>query len=156
MIGIRKIKDFFQDLNKYYRLRKIIRKNQGSADWQRFNLRVDWVGRIYTVFNPSPADKGDDDFVLQTKMGERMIPCHKYISDLGLSEIVGVSGEKIPNSDSYLVVYYPIFKYITTWRMVRNAIILFILIYFFPEIVDFFAYIKNQLEPLIYKLYKLF
>ena len=156
MIGLQKFKDFLRDINHYRKLRRAIRKNRGTADWERFKLRTDWVGRIYTVFNPLPADKGDDDFVLQTKLGERMIPCHKYISDIGLSEIVGVSGEKIPDSDSYLVVYYPIFKYITTWRMVRNTIILALFIYFITEIIHFFTWIGNLLEPVIYKLYKLF
>jgi hypothetical protein len=143
MFRFRKIKDFFLDVRNYLYLRSVIKKNIGTADWDRFNLKVDYVSRIYTVFNPLPADKGDDAETLKIKLGERMIPCHKYIDTIGLSEVVAVSGEQIPESNSYLVVYYPIFKYITTWRMFVNAIYLITLFLLRHRIYDGFLWFKH-------------
>lgn len=136
LFRFRNLSNFLGDVKNYIILRRAIRNNIGTADWQRFNLRADWVGRIYTVFNPTAADAGDDPKMLDIKLGERMIPCHKYINTLGLSEVVGVSGEKVPDTDSYLIVYYPIFKYITTWKIFINLIYLTLLITFHTEIID--------------------
>jgi len=136
MLRFRKLRNFIIDVRNFIRVGSIIRKHRGTADWERFNLRVDYVNRIYTVFNPGPEDKGDDPQMLDLKMGERMIPCHKYIDSIGLGEMIAVSGEKIPDSDSYLIVYYPFFKYITTWRLFINAVILILLIIFRHSIID--------------------
>jgi len=144
MFRFRKLRDFFSDVRNYVYLWSVIKKNTGTADWQRFNLKTDWVGRIYTVFNPLPADKGDDAETLKIKLGERMIPCHKYIDTIGLSEVVGVSGEQIPNSNSYLVVYYPMFKYVTSWRMFVNAIYLITIFLLRHRIYDGFLWIKHM------------
>jgi hypothetical protein len=141
MFRFRKLRNFFIDIRNYVYHWRIIRKNRGTADWDRFNLRVDWVGRIYTVFNPAPEDKGDDPQMLEIKLGERMIPCHKYIDTIGLGEVVGVSGEKIPETDSYLIVYYPLFRYITTWRMIVNLFFIALLIIFRQPIYNFFSWI---------------
>lgn len=143
MLRFRKLRDFLTDVRNYLYMRGVIAKNIGTADWERYNLQVDWVGRIYTVFNPMPADKGDDAETLKIKLGERMIPCHRYIDGIGLSEAVGVSGEPIPNSDSYLVVYYPMFKYITTWRMFINAVYIVLIIVFRNDILHFFKWLAH-------------
>jgi len=132
----RNTRNLFSDIQKFVLLKRAIRKNAGTADWDRFNLRADYVGRIYTVFNPLPEDKGDSPDVLQIKLGERMIPCHKYIDSIGLSEIVGVSGEVIPDSESYLVVYYPIYKYISLWKLLKNTIIITLLLLFKNYIIS--------------------
>jgi len=143
MFRFRKLKDFSLDVRNYIYLRSVIRKNIGTADWDRFNLKVDYVGRIYTVFNPMPADKGDDADTLKIKLGERMIPCHKYIDSIGLSEVVAVSGEQIPESSSYLVVYYPNFRYITSWRMFINAVYILSLFLMRHQIYSGIAWIKH-------------
>ena len=143
LFRFRNLNNFLSDARNYIILRRAIRKNIGTADWIRFNLRVDWVGRIYTVFNPNPADVGDDQKMLDIKLGERMIPCHKYINSLGLSEVVGVSGEKVPDSDSYLIVYYPIFKYLTTWKVFVNLFYLILLFVFRTEIMSAINWVIN-------------
>jgi hypothetical protein len=134
MFKFKNLRNLFIDIRNFFYIKGVIRKNKGTADWERFNLKVDFVNRIYTVFNPLPADKGDSPDVLEIKLGERMIPCHKYITDIGLSEVIAVSGEKIPNTDSYLVVYYPIFRYISTWKVMLNLFYLILLLILYPSI----------------------
>jgi hypothetical protein len=67
-------------------------------------------------------------------MGEKMIPCHTYIDSIGLSEVIGVSGEKIPDTDSYLVVYYQLFEYITAWRLFINTVFIILITIFHSPI----------------------
>ena len=136
LFRFRNLKNILQDVKNYMHLRMAILKYRGTPDWERFNLRVDWVGRIYTVFNPNPADAGDDKQMLDIKLGERMIPCHKFIDTMGLSEAVAVSGEKIPDSDSYLIVYYPIFKYLSIWKVVLNTFYLTLILIFRSDITN--------------------
>ena len=134
MFRFRKLKNFFIDIRNFLYIRSVVLKNKGTADWERFNLRSDYVYRIYTVFNPEPQDKGDDAKMLEIKMGEKMIPCHKYIDSIGLSEVIGVSGEKIPDTDSYLVVYYQLFNYITLWKLFFNSLIIILITIFHSPI----------------------
>jgi len=149
LFSFKKLRLAFIDIRNYLILIQTVKKNRNTADWQRFNLQVDWVYRIYTVFNPSPADKGDDDEMIKIKLGERMIPCHKYIDSIGLGEIVGVSGEQIPDSQSYLVVYYPLFSYLTVWRVIRTLIIFALLWIYGKDIYDFFLSAYTYLNSLI-------
>jgi hypothetical protein len=149
LFRFRNLKNFLQDVKNYTVLRLAIRKYRGTPDWERFNLRVDWVGRIYTVFNPSPADAGDDKQMLDIKLGERMIPCHKFIDTMGLSEVVAVSGEKIPDSDSYLIVYYPIFKYLSVWKVFLNAFYLTLILIFRSNIASAINWVVELCKTLI-------
>lgn len=137
LFRFRKLRNFLNDIRTFLYIRGVVRQNRGTADWERFNLRHDYIYRIYTVFNPDPQDKGDDPKMLEIKMGEKMIPCHKYIDSIGLSEYIGVSGEKIPDSDSYLVVYYQLFDYITPWRIFINTVYITLILIFHSPIWNF-------------------
>lgn len=149
LFRFRNLHNFLSDVKNYIVLRQAIRKHRGTADWERFNLRVDWVGRIYTVFNPNPADAGDDKQMLDIKLGERMIPCHKFIDTMGLSEAVAVSGEKIPDTDSYLIVYYPIFKYLSIWKAALNTFYLILILIFHSNIISFINWIIDLGKSLV-------
>ena len=113
------------DIKGYFMVRSILRKQKKTVDFNKLGLRVDWVNRAYTVINPSEEDKGDDPNMLRIKAQEKMLPIHRHMDKIGLSEFVTVSVEQIPDmedpnklSDSYLLVYYPIFRVITTWKVV--------------------------------------
>lgn len=149
LFRFRNLQTCLQDVKNYLILRIAIRKHRGTSDWERFNLRVDWVGRIYTVFNPNPADLGDDKQMLDIKLGERMIPCHKFIDTIGLSEVVAVSGEKIPDSDSYLIVYYPIFKYLSIWKLFLNTAYLTLILIFHSDIARAIIWFVKLCKTLI-------
>jgi hypothetical protein len=114
---MRTIKLLWYDIKGFFYIKSVIRKNKNTVDFQKHGLRYDWVNRIYTVINPSEADKGDSPDVIRIKAQDKMVPIHKYIDKLELAEFVSVSVEKIPNSESYLLVYYPIINVITTWRV---------------------------------------
>jgi hypothetical protein len=152
------IKNFFRNwLVAYYEITNwfyvigIIRKHRQTADWGKYSLRADWVGRIYTVINPqSPGDDGDTDEVLRIKYAERLKPVNLYLDSLGLGQSVTVAYEKTKENDrSYLFVYVPIFNVITFWRVFIFAACLFLFFFskvdtvIFTAIKDFFTYIFN-------------
>ena len=108
----------FYEIQNWFYVKSIIRKHQDTADWQRYNLRADWIGRIYTVLNPMlPGDRGDTKEVLSYKYAERLKPINMYLDSLGLGQSIYPAYEEIQDSESYLIVYSPIFNAITPWRV---------------------------------------
>ena len=119
-------------------VKRTIAKHIKTADWEKFSLRADWVGRIYTVVNPiSPGDDGDTIEVLRIKYTERLKPMNIYLDSLGLSESVTMAYEQVPDSKSYVFVYTPIFNVITTWRVIWISSLL---ILFFASRLDSLTY----------------
>jgi hypothetical protein len=137
------MKRFYYDIKAFLILRSEVRKHRNDADWARLNLRHDWLYRIYTVINPSEKDKGDDEAMINMKAMDRLAPVNKYIATFGIAEIVSLSVEKIPDSDSFLAVYYQIFNWFSPWRIFSRSVsligIIWALIYFWPEINSLFS-----------------
>lgn len=115
------MRKFLFDVKAFYIIRKEVKEKQNSPDWVRFGLRHDWLYRIYTVINPVEADKGDDAEMTNMKMLDRLGPTNKYIASIGLGEVMSVSVEKIPDTESHLVVYYQIYKWFTPWRIISRS-----------------------------------
>jgi len=109
----------FYEIQNWFFVKKVIKKHSKTADWQKYNLRADWVGRIYTVINPqSPGDDGDTMEVLCIKYAERLKPMNIYLDSLGLGESVTPAYEQIEDTKSFVFVYTPIFRVITLWRII--------------------------------------
>jgi hypothetical protein len=127
----------FREFQAWLFIMQTIKKHKKTADWAKFNLRADYVGRIYTVLNPEmPGDKGDTKEVLALKYSERLKPINLYIYGLGLGPYVRAAYEEIKGSDSYLIVYVPIFVVITTWRVLYITLLLILIIYNFSFIMN--------------------
>ncbi len=107
----------YRDIVNYLTIRKTIKKAITTSGWNKHGLRVDWVYRIYAVINPTKYELGDEDVVLKQKMLEKTYPINSYIETLGISDLIAASWEQVPNTKSWLLVYYPIFNYLTVWRV---------------------------------------
>ena len=136
------MKRLYYDIKAFFILRSEVNKHKNDPDWARFGLRHDWLYRVYTVINPSPSDKGDDEAMINMKAVDKIAPISKYMASMGLSEIISLSMEKIPNTDSYLVVYYQIYQWFTLWKIISRPIFLGISIWAL-------AHYWNQLISLI-------
>jgi hypothetical protein len=136
------MKRIYFDIKAFFILRSEVNKHKNDPDWARFGLRHDWLYRVYTVINPSPSDKGDDEAMINMKAVDKIAPISKYMASMGLSEIISLSMEKIPNTDSYLVVYYQIYQWFTLWKIISRPIFLGISIWAL-------AHYWNQLISLI-------
>ena len=107
----------YRDIVNFFLIRKAIRTAKRNAMWKKYNLRHDWIYRTYTVINPTKYDIGDEPAVLQAKIVEKAKPINAFVDSLKIGDLVAVSVEQIPESNSYLLVYYPIFNYISVWRI---------------------------------------
>lgn len=109
----------YRDFRLWSFLKGLKNKHQKTADWAKFNLRMDWVGRIYTVINPElPSDKGDSKEILKLKYTERIRPLNIYLNSLGVGPYVTFAWDEIPESDSYLIAYVPMYEILTFWRII--------------------------------------
>lgn len=126
------MRNFFYDIKAFYLLRQEVKRHRNTAEWQKLGLRHDWLYRIYTVLNPVEQDLGDDAQMIEMKMVDRCLPITKYImtlgttanNEVGLSEVLTLSMEKIPDTNSYLVVYYQIYYWFSKWRIFSRLFIL--------------------------------
>lgn len=122
----------YREIVNYFFIKRTIKKQKSTPVWQSFNLRADWVGRVYTVLNLRKEDIGDPEEVKRARLLELMIPINKYMRKLDLHEIVFPAIEK-KSDRSYLIVYSPLFEHFTILYFIRICIILGGIITFFAK-----------------------
>lgn len=117
--SIFKIFGVIRDIKNYIFLRKIIKKEMmDSPLWVKNNLRVDWIGRVYTVINLPPEVTMSPDLPKElwpAYLIDQSKGLNEYLTSLNLHEIIIPEYKEIPGSDSYLLVYYPYFRDLTKW-----------------------------------------
>lgn len=86
---------------KYYRAVKSIK-----AELEENNLRVDWIGRIYTIINLKEEFLKQPEVVQQSYVFQQLGPINKILVKYGLSNDAFPEISKI-SEESYLVVLYP-------------------------------------------------
>ena len=93
-------------------------EEKSSPTFNKFNLRVDWIGRIYTVINLPPEVTQSPDLPKDSRPAfvlEEIKPINDYLKQLRLEELItlGFRPIKGTNDDSFLVIYYFLFKELT-------------------------------------------
>lgn len=86
---------------KYYKAVKSIK-----AELLEANLRVDWIGRIYTIINLKDEFLNQPEVVQQSFVFQQLGPINKILVKYGLSNDAFPEISKI-SEESYLVVLYP-------------------------------------------------
>jgi hypothetical protein len=123
-------KRVIRDIRNYFFVRKTIKSNMGSIEWNKFKLRVDWVGRIYTVINLPPEVIYSPDTPEEIRPAyviEESRPLNQYLTNLGLSEVILPEITPIPKSVSYLITYTPAFQRLSFgWIFYRIGLILLV------------------------------
>lgn len=116
------------DIKNYFYLRKTIKNNLKTTEWEKFRLRVDWIGRIYTVINLPPEVIHSPDAPQEIRPAyilEDSKPINEYLTKLNLQEIVVPEISPITNSFSYLLLYRPYFQVLSwKWFFLRVFVIL--------------------------------
>ena len=108
--------ELYQDIKVWRRYYKIAKKN--SKLLSENGLRVDMLGRIYTVVNVSEEASqlpNVEMWVLQ-----QLNPYNKVLLELGIADYSFPEISKIeePGTDAYLVVMYPELNNINIWRII--------------------------------------
>ena len=116
------------DIGNYFFVRRTIKNNMNSIEWNKFKLRVDWIGRIYTVVNLPPEVIYSPDTPEEIRPAyviEESKPLNEYLTRLGLSEVILPEITPIPKSISYLITYTPAFQRLSLrWIFYRICLIL--------------------------------
>lgn len=117
-----------REIINFFYIKRVAKKQKNTPEWQSFNLRIDWVGRIYTIINIRKEDVGDEEMVKRSRLFEMMTPINKYFKTLDFQEIVFPAIEK-KSDRSYLIVYSPLFEKFTILYFIRIMIIIGLLIF---------------------------
>ena len=115
-----------RDLKNYFDLRKITKKeSKNSPIWVKHGLRIDWLGRIYTVFNLPPEVTLSPDIPKESWIAyviEHTKPLNEYLTSLNLQEILVPDYRLIPGTESYLLIYKPFFQEFSMWWILSRLI----------------------------------
>lgn len=114
--------NFFQEAwitIKFYREVKSIEK-----EIEEKGIRVDWIGRMYTVVNLGPEVIGQPEVVEQSYVFQQLSPVNKILMQYGLSDYSYPEISKIPGTEQYLIVLYPENDHFNFWSWFRNILFL--------------------------------
>ena len=109
---------FFKKVEMFRLFRKVIRKNRSEL-LQRFNIRVDYAQRMYTVLNipedlygePYNIRKSDIDKISEKYIKEYTMGLSNYLNANGLGELYNFYELKKVDKYSYLIVVgYSMFR----------------------------------------------
>ena len=135
------------DIKNYLYIRRIIKNNSNSIEWKKFKLRVDWVGRIYTVINLPPEVLYSPDTPEEIRPAyviEESKPLNEYLTSLNLQEIILPSINPIPESTSYLLTYTPYFQRLSLSWVIYRILLMLVLIWSQAKF-GFLGWILSQL-----------
>ena len=125
-------KKIIRDISNYRYILKTIKKSKQTVEWRKFNLRADWIGRLYTVVNLPPEVTLSPDSPEEIRPAyvlEQTKPLNEYLTKMNLHEVIIPSLEPIGETDSYLVVYSPYFQKLSISWFVYRIIFLLILLW---------------------------
>lgn len=128
-----KIFGILKDLKLYSDYLTVIKNESlSSPQWGKFKLRKDWFGRIYTVVNLPPEVTQSRDFPEEARPAfvfEEIRPINEYLTKLNLHELIAPLLKPISetNGDSFLVVYYFVFRELSWVWIVRFALEVYLL-----------------------------
>lgn len=116
----------YKEIRLWYIFRKVAKANeQFLAD---NNLRVDWIGRIYTVLNMPPEVLASPEIAQEGWVFQQLPKMTKVLMEMGIAEAAFPSMEKIEGTDGFLVVLWPEFDRLSFWSITRNIILTTIII----------------------------
>jgi len=133
LLAIFYIFDVIKEIFLYLEYFQILKKEKlTSTNWMKYKLRYDWFGRIYTVVNLPPEVTMSRDFPKEARPAfvfEEIRPINEYLTTLNLHEIVSPLLKPLPetNGDSFLVVYYYLFRNLSWIWIIRLAVEIFLI-----------------------------
>lgn len=133
ILAIFSLVDIIKEFFLYLEYLQILKKEKlTSTNWLKYKLRYDWFGRIYTVVNLPPEVTMSRDFPKEARPAfvfEEIRPINEYLTTLNLHEIVSPVLKPLPenNGDSFLVIYYYLFRSFSWIWILRFAVEIFLL-----------------------------
>ena len=138
--------NFFREFRLLLRFRNSVKSIQNELEEQ--GLRIDWLGRIYTVINIKEEFRNQPDLVQQSVVFQELKPTSDILMKYGLSDYAYPEIEKIEESFSFLIILYPETDYFNFWRWLWNTLFLGIVItlsiWLYPIIANLISQTNTQ------------
>ena len=140
-------KEFFIDLRVWWRFRRVAIKSEAYLNEN--GMRVDFLGRIYTVVNVPEEVENNLPTVQQGWVIGQLKPMNDILMKIGLADYAYPDISPIDGAASYLVVMYPEIDSLNVWRIISNVVALGIIgtvLYAGYYTIDYFGlvdYVKS-------------
>ena len=117
-----------KEIGLYREYLSLIKKESfDSPEWSKLRLRKDWFGRIFTVVNLPPEVTQSPDFPKYARPSfvfDQIRPINDYLTKMSLQELLAplINPIKGTDEESYLVVYYFVFRELSLIWIARFVI----------------------------------
>jgi hypothetical protein len=148
-----------KEINNWIFLLRQVRRHSKTEPWlkQKYPLRVNWIGSIYTVINLPPEVFNSEPIYEKPYVIEETKSINSYLASINLAEIIHLEAEKInkPETEAYLVKYSPRFEELTWGWIIKWSSIIGILFYlqkkfdYISHIVNLYNWIGNLISPYV-------
>lgn len=113
--------DLIKDIRLWVRYAKVAKQNREYLE--KHKMRVDRIGRIYTVINLPEEIAQGNEYMHEAWVLQNLKPFTKILLEIGVADYAYPEVSKIdePNSNAFLVVMYPEAETITLPKILWNA-----------------------------------
>jgi hypothetical protein len=116
----------YKEIRLWYIFRKVAKANEEFLASN--NLRVDWIGRIYTVLNMPPEVLASPEIAQEGWVFQQLPKMTKVLMEMGIAEAAFPSMEKIEGTDGFLVVLWPEFDRLSFWSILGHTVLTAVII----------------------------
>lgn len=111
---------YWSELYKEIRIWWIFKKTAESNTELLNNkgLRVDWIGRVYTVVNLPEEVQGASPEIQQAYVLQKISEFGESMLKIGLGDVVYPEIQKIKNTAGWLVILWPAFESLQTLKVI--------------------------------------
>lgn len=113
---------FFTEI--YYTRKYYNAVNSISSELIEQGLRIDWIGRIYTVVTIKEEFEQQPEMIQQSIVFQQLKPISDILLKYGLSDLAYPEISKIPGTSQFLVVLFPENDYFNWASFIRNILFL--------------------------------
>jgi len=123
-----------KEIRMWYRFARITKSQRTYLEEN--NMRVDWLGRIYTVINMPEEIANNQQRVQEGWVISQLKPMNTVMDKIGVADVIFPEMERIPDpgTAAFLIAMYPNFEEISFWKVIWN-IILYTGIYWLGKII---------------------
>lgn len=138
-----------KEVGLYREYLSVIKKESfDSPEWSKLRLRKDWFGRIFTVVNLPPEVTQSPDFPKYARPSfvfDQIKPINSYLTKMSLQELLAplINPIKGTDEESYLVVYYFVFRELSLLWLARFIIEISALVLLFSYRAEILSWITG-------------
>jgi hypothetical protein len=136
-----------KEVGLYREYLSVIKKESfDSPEWSKLRLRKDWFGRIFTVVNLPPEVTQSPDFPKYARPSfvfDQIKPINSYLTKMSLQELLAplINPIKGTDEESYLVVYYFVFRELSLLWIARFIVEITALVFIFSYKTEILSWI---------------